>query len=39
MKRWHHIGISSMVIAMGLVCADALVVNQSRVPSEAIASS
>ncbi|MBH5372985.1 phytochelatin synthase family protein [Bradyrhizobium glycinis] len=39
MKRWHRVSISSMVIALGLVCAGTLVVNQSHVPSEARASS
>ncbi|MEY9361173.1 hypothetical protein ABH994_003894 [Bradyrhizobium yuanmingense] len=39
MKRWHRVSISSLVIALSLVCAGTLVVNQSHVPSEAIASS
>jgi hypothetical protein len=39
MKRWRYVSISSMVIAVGLVCAGALVVGQSHVPSDAIASS
>jgi hypothetical protein len=39
MKRWHRVSISSIVIAVGLVCAGALVVGRSHVPAEAIASS
>jgi Phytochelatin synthase len=39
MKRWHRVSISSMVLAVGLVWAGALVVSRSHVPSEAIASS
>lgn len=39
MKRWHRVSISSMVIAVGLVCAGALVVSRSHVSAEAIASS
>ncbi len=42
MKRWHYISIISiisMVVTTGLLGAGALVVRQSRVPSEAIASS
>lgn len=39
MKRWHYISIISMVVTAGLLGAGALVVGQSRVPSEAIASS
>lgn len=39
MKRWHRVSISSIVIAVGLVCAGALVVSRSHVPAEAIASS
>src|SRR4051812_2133895 len=37
MKRWHRVSISSMVLAVGLVCAGALVVSRSHVPSEVIA--
>src|SRR4051812_16474324 len=37
MRRWHRVNISS--IAVGLVCAGALVVSRSHVPSEVIASS
>jgi len=39
MKRWHYVSIISMVVTAGLLAAGALVVGQSRVPSEAIASS
>ena len=39
MKRWRYVSISSMVIGVGLVGAGALVVGQSHVPADAIASS
>ena len=39
MKRWHYVSIISMVVTAGLLAAGALVVGQSRVPSEDIASS
>ncbi|MDI4239463.1 phytochelatin synthase family protein [Bradyrhizobium sp. Arg237L] len=39
MKRWHYVSIISLVVAAGLLGAGALVVGQSRVPSETIASS
>jgi hypothetical protein len=39
MKRLHYVSIISMVATAGLLSAGALVVGQSRVPSEAIASS
>jgi Phytochelatin synthase len=39
MKRWHYVSITSMVVTAGLLGAGALVVGQTRVPSEAIASS
>jgi hypothetical protein len=39
MKRWHYVSIISMLVTAGLAGAGALVVGQSRVPSEAIASS
>ena len=39
MKRWHRVSISSIVIAVGLVCAGALVVSRSHIPAQAIASS
>jgi hypothetical protein len=39
MKRWRYVSIISMVVTAGLLGAGALVVGQSRVPSEAIASS
>ncbi|MEY9883146.1 hypothetical protein ABIA43_004680 [Bradyrhizobium sp. USDA 328] len=38
MKR-RYVGIGSIIIAVVLVCAGALVVGQSHVPSDAIASS
>lgn len=39
MKRWRYVSISSLVIAVVLACAGALVVGQSHVPPGAIASS
>jgi hypothetical protein len=39
MKRWHYVSIISMAVAAGLLGAGALVIGQSRVPSQAIASS
>jgi Phytochelatin synthase len=40
MKRWHYVSIISMVVTVSLIVAGAaLVVGQSHVPSEAIASS
>src|SRR4030095_1470212 len=39
MKRLHYVSIISMVVTAGLLSAGALVVGQSRVSSEAIASS
>ncbi|HEY2893720.1 MAG TPA: phytochelatin synthase family protein [Pirellulales bacterium] len=39
MKRWHYISIVSLVVTAGLLGAGALVIGQSRVPPEAIASS
>ena len=39
MKRWHYVLIISMVVTAGLLGAGAMVVGQSRVPSETIASS
>src|SRR5262249_40408413 len=39
MKRWHYFGIISLLVTASLLGAGALVVDQSRVPSEAIASS
>jgi Phytochelatin synthase len=39
MKRRHYVSIFSMVVTAGLLGAGALVIGQSRVPSEAIASS
>ncbi len=40
MKRWHYVSIISMVVTVSLLGAGAaLMVGQSRVPSEAIASS
>ncbi|MHB0768820.1 phytochelatin synthase family protein [Bradyrhizobium sp. 5.13L] len=39
MKRWRYVGISTLAIAVVLACAGALVVGQSHVPPDAIASS
>ena len=39
MRRWRYVSFISLVIAAGLLGAGALVVGQSRVPSEAVASS
>jgi len=39
MKRWRSVSIISLVVTAGLLAAGALVVGQSRVPSEAMASS
>lgn len=39
MRRWRYVSFISLVIAGGLLGAGALVVGQSRVPSEAVASS
>jgi hypothetical protein len=39
MKRWHYVSSISIVVTAGLLVAGAVVIGQSRVPSEAIASS
>jgi hypothetical protein len=39
MKRWHYISIVSLVLTAALLTAGELVVGQSRVPPEAVASS
>ena len=39
MKRRHYIGIVSIVVAAGLLGAGAVLVGQSKVPPQAIASS